>query len=107
MGLVSGYKITVANHGRRGRLCNVKDVPRTSHAQVRRALESSLAVIGAKLFNILPAETRNITSEKVTVFKRALDQFLTTIPDEPTVENLGRAAETNSLLHQIPLQPRI
>ena len=52
----------------------------------------------------LPANIRNIDSTKINVFKRALDNFLVTIPDEPTVEDQGRAAQTNSLLHQIPLQ---
>ena len=81
----------------------MKNIPRSIPAQVRNAMESSLGVKGAKLFNIIPAEIRNITSDKVTVFKRALDNYLSGIPDEPTIEDQGRAAETNSLLHQIPL----
>ena len=103
MGLVDGYSLNISNQGRRGRICDVKIIPRTTQAQVKKAMESSLGVKGAKLFNILPQDIRNISSDKVTVFKRALDKYLSGIPDEPTIEEQGRAAETNSLLHQIPL----
>ena len=102
MGLVDGYKLTISDHGRQGRLCDVKKIPRLTQAQVRNAIESSLGVKGAKLFNSIPAKIRNINSDKVNVFKRALDNYLSGIPDEPTIEEQGRAAETNSLLHQIP-----
>ena len=103
MGLVEGYSLTFTNYGRRGRLCSVKDTPRTAPCQVRRARESSLAVKGAKIFNLLPAQIMNITSDKGSVFKTALDKYLARIPDEPTIVEEGRAAETNSLLHQIPI----
>ena len=106
MGLVGGYSLTISNQGRRGRLCNVKDIPNSTPAQVRNAMEASLAVKGAKLFNILPLEIRSISSNKVIVFKQALDRYLATVPDEPTIEEQGRAAQTNSLLHQIPLLQR-
>ena len=106
MGLVNGYNIVFTTNGRRGRLCSVKDTPLTAPAQVRRARESSLAVKGAKIFNLLPADVRNTTSDKVSTFKRVLDKYLANIPDEPTIEEEGRAAETNSLFHQIPLSIR-
>ena len=78
-------------------------MPRSAPTNVKKAKEASLTVKGAKLFNMLLLEIRNINSDKVEVFKRALDKYLTKIPDEPTIEEQGRAAETNSLLHQIPL----
>ena len=55
------------------------------------------------MFNLLPAEIRNIESDKVLTFKRELDTFLKEIPDQPTIPEEGRAAETNCLLHQITL----
>ena len=61
-----------------------------------------MGVKGARLFNLLPADIRNIDSDSVDSFKSALDKFLVDIPDQPTVPGLGRPAETNSLLHQIP-----
>ena len=72
-------------------------------AMVRRAREASLAVKGARLFNLLPANIRNIDSDNVEIFKKELDTFLNLVPDQPTIAGQPRAAETNSLLHQIPL----
>ena len=72
-------------------------------AAVRRARENSLSCKGAKMFNLLPADLRNITSDKVLDFKSKLDLFLREVADEPTTAGVGRVAETNSLLHQLPL----
>jgi hypothetical protein len=36
-------------------------------------------------------------------FKTVLDEFLSKLPDQLTVPGRARVAETNSLLHQIPL----
>ena len=53
------------------------------------------------MFNLLPADIRNITSDKVQHFKTKLDKFLRDVQDECTVHGEPRAAESNSLLHQI------
>ena len=104
MKLVDGYNLDFKNEGtRRGRECTVVGSDRNSPAAVRRARENSLSCKGAKMFNLLPADLRNITSDKVRDFKSKLDLFLRDIPDEPTLAGVGRAAETNSLLHQLPL----
>ena len=101
MGLVDGYKMEFKGEGtRRGRECEVSEIVRTAPAAVRRARENSLSVKGARMFNLLPAEVRNITSEKVEHFKSKLDEFLRDVPDEPDVP---RASESNCLLHQIPM----
>ena len=55
------------------------------------------------MFNLLPSSIRNTNSANVDVFKNALDEFLSKVPDQPTVAGQGRAAESNCLLHQVPL----
>ena len=90
-------------HGRRGRTALPHDVNHSSCSTVRRARESSLGVKGAKMFNLLPSSIRNINSINVDIFKTALDEFLSKVPDQPTVAGLGRAAESNCLMHQVPL----
>ena len=103
-GLVNGYNIEFTNtYGRRGRTAIPGVVVQSSPAQVRRARECSLAVKGAKIFNLLPNHIRNTNSEHVELFKCKLDTFLSEIPDQPTVAGLGRASESNSLLSQIPM----
>ena len=104
MGLADGYKLKfVGKDSRRGRECLVAEVVRDSPVSVRRAREGSLSVKGARIFNMLPPELRNFSSDKVDQFKWKLDCFLKSIPDEPTIVEEGRVAETNSLLHQVPL----
>ena len=103
-GLVNGYSKDFSSvFGRRGRLAVPNVVVNSSTAAVRRARESSIGVKGVQIFNLLPIDIRNIDSANVETFKRSLDTFLSSIPDQPTVPGQGRAAETNSLLHQIPL----
>ena len=80
-----------------------KQVDRKSPAVVKKARENSLGVKGALLFNLLPDSLRTMNTDHVDMFKNHLDIFLTSIPDQPTVAGLGRAAETNSLLHQLPM----
>ena len=67
---------------------------------VRKARESSLQVRGAKLFNCIPREIRDTVTGTPDMFKAKLDEWLSTIPDQPTVPGRQRAAATNSLLEQ-------
>ena len=104
-GLVGGYKLEFTNkESRRGRECLVADIVRTAPASIRRARENSLSVKGARMFNLLPPYLRNISSDKVQDFKSKLDVFLKEVKDEPYSETEGRVADSNCLLHQIPLQ---
>ena len=103
-GLAHGYHVEFTGaHGRRGRLALPKNVVQASSPLVRKARESSLGVKGARMYNLLPSHIRNINSENVAQFKQKLDVFLSEVPDQPTIAGHGRAAETNSLLHQLPL----
>ena len=102
MNLVSGYTMEFSSQSRFGRRAVIRTAVTTAPANVVRAREASMAVKGAKIFNMLPTEIRNIDSDKTTVFKKSLDKYLGRIQDEPTIEDQGRAAESNLLLHQIP-----
>ena len=107
MNLIDGYSLEFKGEGtRRGRECEVPRTVLSAPAAVRRARENGLSVKGAKMFNLLPAEIRNITSDKVQHFKTKLDEFLQKIPDEPTVAGEPRASESNCLVHQIPMTRR-
>jgi len=93
-------KITAKWHPRRGRECILKAVNRSSPKQVQRLIDASLPVHGQQLFNTLPLEIRNIMGCTVDSFKRRLDRYLKTIPDEPQIPGYTaqRRAESNSLL---------
>ena len=103
-GLVDGYSIPFTDRGSRtGRKAVPAQVPQSSPAAVRNARAASLAVKGVQLFNCMPAQLRNSEHGDVLMFKNHLDIYLSSIPDEPTTPGMGRAAMTNSLLHQVPL----
>ena len=68
---------------------------------VRKAREASLQVKGARLFNLVPKEIRNMSGISVDNFKSGLDAWLTRIPDQPTVPGRQRSALTNSLIDQV------
>ena len=103
-GMVSGYDLEFTLDGtRRGRFIVPKSIVKSAPASVRNARERSLAVKGARIFNLLPESLRGLNSGHVDYFKNHLDVFLENIPDQPTVPGLGRGAESNSLIHQLPL----
>ena len=103
-GLVGGYSLQWQWSDRRGRYAVPAPLARGAPSAVRRARERSLAVRGARIFNMLPASLRNETGT-FDIFKSRLDVFLSGVPDQPTVPGQARAAATNSLLDQLLLLP--
>ena len=101
-GLVKGYNVTFSTNERRGRTIVPNTMVRSSPASVRHAREATLGVKGAQIFNLLPASLRNCNTNHTDTFKANLDAFLSQVPDQPTVGQ-PRAAESNSLLHQIQM----
>ena len=86
-----------------GRQCVVPPMSRCSSTRIQTLREGSFSTHGAQLFNILPEEIRNLTNAELSVFKKALDKFLVTVPDEPQSPGYTnrRQAESNSLLHMV------
>ena len=102
--IISGYNLEFCYSARRGRLADVRHFIYRSPSSVRKVREASLPVKGAKLFNSIPRDLRDQSYGSVDSFKHGLDMWLASIPDEPPIPNYPRAAITNSLLDQIPLQ---
>ena len=102
--LVSGYTLpfTKTSSGT-DRKVVLAAVTQGAASVVKQARAGSLAVKGAQLFNAMPASVRNSDHGDVLMFKNHLDIYLQNIPDQPTVSGLVRGAQTNSLLHQVPL----
>ena len=103
-GLVQGYQATFLTSDRRGRQMQLAPLCNQSPSSVRKARESSLQVKGARLFNFIPRELRDTSTGTTDQFKAKLDDWLSTIPDQPTVPGRPRAAASNSLLDQTALQ---
>ena len=85
---------------RRGRTIRTPTIKRSRYSTLRYY---SLPFHGARLFNKLPPELRNLTNISKDAFKYKLDLFLKTVPDEPLM--LGytqfRQAQSNSLVDMI------
>ena len=103
-GLVAGYDIPFVYNDRTGRWAVPARVSGSDvSAEVRQAKERSLRVRGCQLFNLLPTTLRNSDHNDILMFKNNLDLYLSCVPDQPTTHGLKRAAQSNSLIHQIPL----
>ena len=64
--------------------------------------ERSLSVRVARIFNLLLASLRNEKGD-FELFKKHLNIFLSSMPDQPTTPGLARGTATNSLLDQLPI----
>ena len=100
-GLVQGYHATFYQSERRGRLMHLAPLCSRAPTAVKKARESSLQVRGARLFNCIPRELRDTFTGTPDSFKSKLDEWLLTIPYQPTVPGWLRAADSNSLLDQV------
>ena len=89
-------KIQTRENPRLGRLCNVV-IP---DAKLQNIRDGTLPIQGAKLFNILPKEIRDMRNVPLQKFKGALDMYLKQIPDEPQITGYTacRRASSNSLI---------
>ena len=56
---------------------------------------------GARLLNLVSKEVRNLSGVSMDTFKSGLDDWLSGIPDQPTIPARQRSALTNSLLDQV------
>jgi ribonuclease P/MRP protein subunit RPP40 len=99
--LVTGYSLPFQHSDRRGLIVTVPPMATHSPPAVRKAREASLQVKGARLFNLVPKEIRNLSGVTVDTFKSGLDAWLNQIPDQPTIPGRQRSALTNSLIDQV------
>ena len=99
-------KIYSINEGSRlGRKCSSPSVKSNATSEIKNIRHAGLSVKGPRLFNILPVELRNLCDITVEEFKRELDRYLTSIPDEPLIPGYTamRRTDSNSLLDMIPI----
>lgn len=89
------------SHIRRGRYCVLPTISSQAPQSIQSLRHASFAVHAPRLFNSLPATLRNMTRCSLDAFKRKLDRFLTTVPDEPQMTGYTamRRADSNSVIH--------
>lgn len=91
---------------RTGIKAKIPERQREAPTYVKNLRENYFTTFAPKLFNCLPLEVRNFTTEgqnKIFSFKNNLDKYLAHIPDQPNVQGLQsrRAAQSNSIIDQI------
>ena len=88
---------------RTGIKCQVIVPPRNQKKCVR-AMQSSFVLNRApSLYNCLPKELRCLYDHEknpLDKFKSALDEYLKSVPDQPTISGLSRPSNSNSVLDQ-------
>ena len=97
--------IRSTNHIRRGRTCIVGTLNKRAPCYVRHLKDASVTIHGTRLFNLLPADIRNLSGCNVDRFKNRLDRYLERVPDEPQIHGYTaqRRAESNSLIDMAKL----
>ena len=88
---------------RNGRTCLIPGIKRTSPRRLQTLRLSTLGVHGAKLFNCMPKEVRDLSRCSVEKFKTQLDKILLQILDEPLIPGYTamRRRDTNSITDMI------
>ena len=101
--ITSGKIFSINVGGRLGRKTSFPPISNNAPSEIKKIRYASLSMKGPQLFNILPADIRNLNSCSVDIFKRALDRFPTNVPDEPLIPGYTamRRADSNSLLDMI------
>ena len=92
--------IVAFDHIRHGRKCNVPVVKRSAYQALRM---TSLPIQGAKLFNAMPINIRNLRNCSKNMFKAKLDKYLASVPGEPQIPGYTscRMADSNSLIDMV------
>ena len=95
---------TTPYNERLGRKVNIPGLKRNGRRAIQTMRENSFQINGARLFNSLPMKLRNMKCYQED-FKIALDNHLSSVPDQPRMGSLVPAAtdqlsgrQSNSLL---------
>ena len=84
--------------------CNIPTILSPASSRISTLRDLSFAVCRSHLFNTLPQHLRDITNVELPVeFKKELDKFLATVPDEPPSPGYTEIcrAESNSLINMV------
>lgn len=95
--VINNLNIQFIDHQRRGRLCHIKRTHPRASTRIKTLKENSFAARGPYLFNALPRHMRDSTENTLENFKKQLDKFLQSIPDQPKLPHYHLSAASNSI----------
>ena len=79
-----------------GRLCYIPTSPASASVRVKNLRNSSFQVSGPKIFNSLPESLRSMTGCSADTFKKHLDTYLSSLPDNPSIGSIHQHHATQS-----------
>ena len=98
-----GVELATLNE-RLGRKIKIPSLTKNGRQAIQTLREQSFQINGARIFNSLPKNIRNIKKDQEQ-FKVSLDEFLSSVPDQPRIGSLVPTAtdqltgrQSNSLL---------
>ena len=97
-GIVPNIGITTKHHQRHGRSCEIRKIARESTVKTKTIRSTSLKARGCSLFNIFSKHIRNAKNVTENCFKKQLDKFLDSVPDERCLLNYYKSAVSNSII---------
>ena len=110
--IVPNFGIQHHEHIKRGRECSLP--PLKGKQSIRTLCDQSFQINGPRLFNSLPKKLREIKKVSTDNFKKELDDFLATVPDNPKIGdqvphtcNQITAKPSNSLIDVIQHQKTV
>ena len=86
--------ITFYESSRHGLLARIPPLTAYSSPKAKSLYDSSFAIVGPKLWNLVPKSIKTLDS--MNVFKSSLDKFLNEVPDRPPVA--GYVVQNNNSL---------
>ena len=97
--------IVSRDNPRIGRTCFIPAVKNSRFQSIRYA---SFKIHGPRLFNSMPKSIRNLSGCSKDFFKKKLDRFLSTVPDEPLIRGYTsqKQASSNSLIDMVKITSR-
>ena len=99
-GIVPQCDIRWTDNDRRGIMISIPSIKSKHSALVVNMRQSSLAVHGGSMFNMLPFYIRNFKGT-LSEFKSCLDDFLCQIPDQPAIQGMYPEPITRSNVTKI------
>ena len=102
--IVSNIGITRNHHQRHGRSCEIRKIARESTDETKTICSASFKARGCSLFNFLSKHIGNAESITTNCFKKQLDKFLQSVPDQPCLPHCYKSAASNSIIDQMQVR---
>ena len=93
-------QIVFRQHLRLGCICERGNLNNRAQTRVYSQKANFITIRGPILFNCLPRSLRDGSFNSVSNFKKALDKYLQTLPDEPKLPHYYPRAASNSIVDQ-------